>query len=364
MSNFLKQFILIAVIFSSTLAFAKEIWYCPMHPNYTSDRSGLCPICNMSLVKKEGNPSAEAAAMRMEQQHKGIEGHAAVSFSSQQVQLMGIKTSLVKREVLIKKLRVPGYVSTLHDLFKYQDELIKASLDYVTVYRDYKRFSHARRSWETHRELQLKLHESKDSLLRLGLGSKDIEKLEQVDWRTAWKQPELLLFKDGTNYWVVAQIFEIDRGFLAAGQEVEVEMPSYNESAKGIIRTIGGTFNTDTRTVNALIELKDYRGELDGNMLVNVNIAIELGESLMIPKTSVMDTGLKKIVYVQTAPGMFEPRDIKVIALGDNGWAVKSGLKEGEKIAVEGNFLLDSESRLQASFQGAMEGMEGHSHGN
>ncbi len=360
MSKFLKLFVVFAVLISSSLAYAKDIWYCPMHPNYTSDRAGLCPICNMSLVLKKGNPSAEAAAMAKEQ-NKGMDGYASVALNTQQIQIMGVKTSLVKREVLTKRIRAAGYVSTVHDLYKYQDELIKASVEYVTTYRDYKRFAHSRRNWETHRELQLKLHEAKDNLLRLGLGQMEVEKLEKVNWRNAWQQPELLFLKDNSMYWVVAQIFESDRGFLAAGQEVDIDIPSYNEPAKGVIRTIGGILDSDTRTVNALIELKDYRGELEGNMFVNVNISVELGESLMVPKTAVMDTGLKKIVYVQSKPGEFEPRDIKVTALGDNGWAVKSGLKEGEQVAVEGNFLLDSESRLQASFQGAM---EGHDHGN
>jgi hypothetical protein len=308
----------------------------------------------MSLVKKEGKPAAEAAAM-------DAQVHGSVSLSHTQMQLGGIKTSPVKHEQLFKKVRAPGRVSTMHDLYKYQDELIKAGVNYVTTYRDYKRFAHARRTWESHRQLQLKLHESKDELLKLGFGPRELEKLENVSWKNAWQQPELLLLKEDSLYWVVAQVFERDRGYLAAGQEVDIEIPSYNEQAKGIIRTIGGTFDPETRTVNALIEVKDYRGELDGNMFVNVSVMVELGGSLVVPKTAVMDTGVRKLVYVQKQAGVFEPRQITVSALGENGWGVKSGLKEGEVIAVEGNFLLDSESRLQASIQGAQ---EGHNHGN
>ncbi len=353
MFNSLKLLVMVIVVMSSALADAKDMWYCPMHPSYTSDKPGLCPICGMSLVKMQGNPSAEAAEMK-------TAGHAVVSLNTQQVQLGGIKTFLVKKGQWTKRVRAPGYVSTAHDLYKYQDEFIKASIEYTTAYRDFKRFVHLRRNWETHRQLQLKLHAAKDELLRLGFGATEFEKLEKVSWRNVWQQPELLFYKDDSMYWVVAQIFENDRGFVTAGQEVEIEIPSYHERAKGIIRTVGGTLDLVSRTANALIEVKDYRGELDGNMFVNVSIAIELGESLIVPKTAVMDTGIRKIVYVQTSPGVFEPREIRVTALGDNGWAVKSGLKEGEQIAVEGNFLLDSESRLQASFQGAM---EGHNHG-
>ncbi|MBI4308963.1 MAG: efflux RND transporter periplasmic adaptor subunit [Candidatus Omnitrophica bacterium] len=351
-------------LFSSSNAFAKDIWYCPMHPHYTSDRPGLCPICNMSLVKKQGHPSAGHAMQEHLQASgkEGTEGHAPVSLTPQQMQWTGVKTAAVQRAPLVKKVRAAGYVSTVHELFEYQDQFIQAHIDYVTTYRDYKRFAHTRRNWDAHRALQVKIHETKDKLLRLGLGPMEIEKLEKVTWRNAWQQPELLLFKDDVPYWVVAQIFESDRGFLTAGQEVEVEIPAYHEQAKGVVRFIGGIFDSQTRTVNALIELQGHRGELEGDMFVHVTIPIELNESVMVPKEAVLDTGTRKIVYVQAKPGVFEPRDIEVVALGDNGWAVKSGLKEGEQVAVEGNFLLDSESRLQAAFAGASQG--GHSHGN
>ena len=61
-----------------------------------------------------------------------------------------------------------------------------------------------------------------------------------------------------------------------------------------------------------------------------------------------MDTGLRKIVFVQKNQGSFEPREIQTGWETDDGYEVKAGLKEGERIAVAGNFLLDSESRVQA----------------
>ncbi len=227
-------------------------------------------------------------------------------------------------------------------------------MDFVVIYRDYRRYKHTRRNWESHRVLQLRLHEAEDKLLRLGVGRYQIEKLRQVSWRAPWNQPELMFFKEGAAYWVVAQIFESDRGFVEVGQEVQVEIPAYAEKVKGVIVSVGGIFDDRTRTVNAFIELNDYRGELEGNMFVNVSIPVELNESLIVPKSAVMDTGLRKIVYVKKDAGLFEPRPIDVGAPGDNGWVVRSGLVEGEQVVVEGNFLLDSESRLMTAIHGEM----------
>ncbi|HLD87701.1 MAG TPA: heavy metal-binding domain-containing protein [Candidatus Omnitrophota bacterium] len=349
---------------ASSQAAAKEIWYCPMHPHYTSDRPGDCPICGMKLVKKEGHPNAEHAL----QEHiagpeNRLADHAPVALDARQEQLMGVKTVAVRKQALMKTIRVPGYVSTNHELFELQNEYVQAYINYITVYRDYRRFEHTRRNWETHRGLQVKIHEVEDKLLRLGFSSDQIGKLRNVSWKTLWDQPELLLFKEGAHYWVVAQIFEPDRGFVEAGQEAEVEIPAYAEKIKGVIRTVGGIFDPQTRTVNAIIELTGYRGELEGNMLVNVTIPVDLNEFLIVPSTAVMDTGLRKIVYVESKPGIFEPREIQTGPLGDNGWAVKSGLAQGEQVAVEGNFLLDSESRLRAVLSNDTAGQGEHAHG-
>ncbi|MBI3601986.1 MAG: efflux RND transporter periplasmic adaptor subunit [Candidatus Omnitrophica bacterium] len=353
----MKRIILILtlVLCSTINGWAKDIYYCPMHPFYTSDKPGTCPICYMNLVKKRGDPRAEAALMAREAaaHRNDVAGYTPVRIDNRQMQLMGVRTTVVRKQVLVKTVRTFGYISTHHQLYELQDEYIRAYLDFTLAFRDYRRAEHIRRSWETHRELQLKLHEAEDKLLRLGFGPYQIEELQKISWKTPWVQPPLLFFKEGNvvSYWVVAQIFEQDMGFVEAGQKVQIEIPAYGEKTKGIIRSVGGILDQQTRTVNALIELDGYKGELAGNMLVNVSIAIELNEDLIVPQEAVMDTGLRKIVFVQTRPGVFEPREIQVLALGDNGWAVKSGLKEGQKVVVDGNFLMDSESRLQATLE-------------
>ncbi len=345
----MKKYILsiVLLIFAAAGAWAaQETWYCPMHPHYTSDMPGNCPICGMKLVKKKAEaPSSQVGG--------GISGHAQVSLTPGQVQLIGVRTMPVSAQPLVKTVRAAGYVSTNHELYEYQNEYIQAYVEYARVYRDYKRYAHVRNNREIYRDLQTKLHAAEEKLLKLGLGTMQMEQMQKVSWKTPWDQPELLFFKEGVNYWVVAQVFESDRGFVEVGQEVQIEVPAYFEKTRGVIRSIGGIFDPDTRTVNALIEIKDYRGELDGNMSVNVTIPVELGELLMVPKSAVMDTGSRKIVYVQVKSGIFEPREIEVSAHGDNGWSVKSGLKQGEQVVVDGNFLIDSESRIQAPIGGA-----------
>jgi len=97
-------------------------------------------------------------------------------------------------------------------------------------------------------------------------------------------------------------------------------------------------------------------------MYVNVTINIDLGETIAIPEDAVFDTGTKKITFVDKGQGLFEPRDVTVGAKADGYYELKSGVSEAEVVVINGNFLIDSESRLKAALQD-IDSSGGHQHG-
>jgi len=370
-----------------------EIWYCPMHPQILYDHPGHCPICGMDLVKKVKVSKEEASAKSSEkkilywtdtmlpgyksdrpgkspmgmdltpvyekeptQEDSHVKGYTAITVIAQKQQLIGLRTIAVERKPMIKMIRTFGAISSNAELYKIQNEFIDAYVAYVNIQRDYKRIRDRRDTWDAHRDLQIRLLEAKDKLLKLGLGEEEIKKLQNISWNQVWKQPKLLLFNDTRSYWVLAQIFEQDYSFVHEGQEVEVGVPALNKKIKGVIHSIGGFIDPSTRSVTALVELGDDSKRLAANMLVDVIIPVKLGNVILVPRESVMDTGLRKIVFVSKAEDAFEPREIKTGMETDDSFEVRSGLQEGERIVVSGNFLLDSESRVQ---EGLEQG-EGH----
>ncbi len=108
----------------------KDIYYCPMHPQYTSDRPGDCPICNMKLVKKE---SAEVKHDAMDMKESQVNGHATVSLNIEKQQMIGIQTVSVIKKTLTKTIRAYGYVA--HDL-----ELYEAQLEYIDAWQQFYAF--------------------------------------------------------------------------------------------------------------------------------------------------------------------------------------------------------------------------------
>ena len=341
----LFQLLLILVFVAvASLSYAKDLWYCPMHTHYTSEKPGSCPICGMTLVKRmDDADKANGSA---------IVDHAAVHLNNDQQKLLGITTVKAVKQPLKRMIRASGYVSTMNELFLLQDAYIKAYIEYVQAFRDQKRFKHGRKNWDSHREVQVKLHNAQEELLRFGLSTAEIEKLQKYSWQTPWDQPGLSFFKEGINYWVVAAIYEQDLGYLESGQMVDMEIPAFHEHIKGQIRTIGKLIDPQTRTVNALIEVQGYRGELVGNMFVNVVVDVTLNDHVMVPKDALLDTGIRKIIFVEDKAGVFTPKEVTDVVPGDNGWGINAGIAEGDMVVVQGNFLLDSESRMQSSLQG------------
>ena len=95
-------------------------------------------------------------------------------------------------------------------------------------------------------------------------------------------------------------------------------------------------------------------------MYVNAEIKIDSGKHLAVPEEAVLDTGLRKVIFIDKGNGHYEPKEVKLGNKLDGYYQVLSGLQEGEKIAASSVFLLDSESRLSEAM-GAMAGMPGMS---
>ena len=92
-------------------------------------------------------------------------------------------------------------------------------------------------------------------------------------------------------------------------------------------------------------------------MYANVNLKSAVSEdSLVIPQEAVIDSGVRKVVFVAMGKGKFQPREVKLGLEGnDHEFQVLEGLKENEQIVISAQFMLDSESRLREAIQKMLE---------
>lgn len=369
---------------------ASGVYYCPMHPTYVSDRPGDCPICYMKLVpkpeavpKKErkilyyrhpmGQPAASPVPKKdemgmdyipvYEEEMTGVPsqvpGHAAVQIPPGRQQLMGVKLGPVEKRKLAKEIRTVGRVAFDPELFTAQQEFLSAwnSLRKASGGPYHEPLARAQA-----------LLESVRVRLRL-LGMTDTEIGELV--RQARKDQNLILPHEGSPrpmspagqfVWVYGMIYEYEIPFVKVGTRVEVRVPTFADRAfQGEVRGLDPVLDSTTRALRVRAKVMDPERLLKPEMYVDLFLVADLGETVSVPQEAVMFTGERAIVFVAQGEGFFEPREVKLGTQAGNFYEVKTGLHLGEQIAVSGNFLIDSESRLQSALEGMTSG--GHTHG-
>ena len=135
-------------------------WYCPMHPWILYDHPGRCPICGMDLVKR---------VFIAHEQTPELKGYTTISVSAQKQEMIGLQIESVEVKPVVKLIRTFGTIASDAELYQTQSEFIDAYVAYVNVFRDYKKLRDRRHIWESHRDLQTHLLDTKDKLLKLGL---------------------------------------------------------------------------------------------------------------------------------------------------------------------------------------------------
>lgn len=161
---------------------------------------------------------------------------------------------------------------------------------------------------------------------------------------------KLLDIADLSTVWIIADVYEYELPLIDVGQEAEISL-SYipGKVFKSRIEFVYPSLSGQTKTAKIRFSIPNPNedGLLKPQMFSEVTIKRNLGKRLIIPEEAVIDTGTRQIVYVDRGDGYFEPRQIMPGLRADGSVEVLKGLKAGERIAVSGNFLIDSEARLK-----------------
>ena len=372
-------------------------FYCPMHPEQTgTSAKERCPICGMNLIPRP------APVDRKTELPAGL---LPLDLPLQRVQLMGMRTALVRRAMLSSslsavgavapsesavssvQLRSSGWVQELHvaqtgDAVKqgqllariYSPELLSGQQELLNA-----------RGWQSASSggaaggPSALFENARSRLLGMGMDPAELAEVERtgqphrlIEVRSpargyladktallgAFVQPGAELFRiaDLSRVWVLIEVFERDAGRLRVGQEATVTLPSYpEETFGGRVAFVYPTLSAETRTLRARVELKNPLLRLKPGMFAKVELHTASStepDALLIPREALVDMGEHQYVFVARAAGQFEPRSVKVGARVADEVQVVSGLREGETVVTTGNFLLDSESRLRAAIAG------------
>ena len=152
--------------------------------------------------------------------------------------------------------------------------------------------------------------------------------------------------------WVWGEFYQEELPMLRVGQEVTVTSDSYpGEPFKGQLSLVDPFINDVKRTGRVRLDIQNPELKLKPDMYVNVLLEMDMGESLVVPVSAIMPTGKRNVAFVDKGEGKLEPRFLELGGKFGDVYAVKSGLKEGERVVASANFLIDAESKIQGALK-------------
>lgn len=377
-----------------------QLWTCSMHPFIVKDKPGTCPICGMELIKKIDNVSGDAAAQTAEQKQQGeMLGH--VSMSATQRVMANVATTVVKQTTMNKEINAVGivqydqmrqakvtawiagrldklYINTVGAYISkdkpvaeiYSPDLLSTQQEYLLAVKSRDQLKNSPIAAISGNGDGL-VSSAKQRLMLFGVKESQIAELEKAGkpniglpvytplsgvviekmvQQGQYVNVGEVLFNvaDLSRVWVEIEVYENEFSNIKIGQQVQINSQSYPGKAfSGRISFIYPFLDPKTRTVKARVEMANPGMKLKPDMFVNATIKIPLGSAIVVPVTALIDSGKRQTVWVESQPGMFEPRDVQVGQQNDDKIQIISGLKVGDKVAVSGAYLIDSESQLK-----------------
>ncbi|MCE5300284.1 MAG: efflux RND transporter periplasmic adaptor subunit [Spirochaetia bacterium] len=322
------------LVFSSCAPREHRNYTCPMHPQIIQDHPGSCPICGMTLVpvEPEQSPTPMPGA--------GVEGRTMVRIDSRKQQLIGVKTDAVMKRELGRSVSTVGVVA-------YDPELYYAQEQYLNGLKSMKEAQASGRA-DTARAARESMESAKARLKALGLSE------ERIAAFAGMSGPDKSLLASGSGRaWVYAQVYQEDLSGIKRGQSVEITSATTGgKKISGSVTAIDPSLDPATRSARVRIQAENTGGVLKPEMYVDVRIKSPVGSFLSIPAEAVLDTGTRQIAFVDKGDGYFEPRSVVLGEKMEDYYIVKAGVKDGESVVVNANFLIDSESQLKAALKG------------
>jgi Cu(I)/Ag(I) efflux system membrane fusion protein len=258
----------------------------------------------------------------------------------------------------------------------YSPEFLSAQQAYIYNLSSLDRFQASEKDnpGQTHLS-KANIQQYADTLRNLGMSDKQIEEIARTRQRTQniqilapapgfiltrnitpgqkfSKGSELFKIADLRRVWIIADLYENEARFLKPGKSVKVTLSNQQKVFEARVSSTLPQFDPATRTLKVRLEADNPGYILRPDMFVDVELPVTFPPAVVVPADAVLDSGLRKTVFVDRGNGVFEPREVETGWRFVNRVEIVKGLEPGEKIVVSGNFLIDSESRTELAAAG------------
>jgi membrane fusion protein, copper/silver efflux system len=163
---------------------------------------------------------------------------------------------------------------------------------------------------------------------------------------------ELYRIADLSKIWILVDTFETEASFFKPGMSVNIFASNLNRSFAARVTGVSPRFEPSSRTLQVRLEADNPGLVLRPDMFVDVILPLSFPSGISVPADALIDSGIKKTVFVDLGGGYFVPREVKTGRRSGNRVEITKGLSPGERIVISGTFLIDSESRMELTAQG------------
>lgn len=356
-------------------------YVCPMHPQIVRDEPGSCPICGMSLVEKRVDTHSDT--------------RPEVRLDAAVVQNMGVRTAKVERGTLWKYVRTVGrveydetHLAHVHSRADgwieklmlraegepvrkgqelaelYAPDILSAQVDFL-IALDPQGQGTRRVSPDKARNL-LRLLDVPEAVIQeiartrvtrntipvLAPSDGIVTRMMARDGMYVTPGSEMFTIADLTKVWVMVDVFEYQLAWIEPGLETEITVPAHPDRVwRGKVDYLYPDLDPKTRTLRVRLLFDNPELLLKPNMFAEVVIyGGPKAGVLKIPREALIVTGERETVVRALGNGRFQPVDVQTGMDAGDEVEVLSGLEQGDEIVISGQFLIDSESSLQASF--------------
>lgn len=357
-----------------------EIWTCAMHPQIRQDGPGQCPICGMDLIPVQASAAVSDSEIQLSQAAAKIADIQTVTVQkgspTKEIYLPG-RVTADERNVSAVTARFPGRIEKLYVNFTgqevkrgerlasiYSPELVQAQKELLEAVRFretnpsfYEAAIRKLKQWDlTDNQIQ-NIQENGQVQYNFDIystqsGTVTSRNISEGDY-VGEGQP-LFDIANLNNVWVLYDAYESDLAWIEKGDKVTFSVPSMpGQTFTSTVTFIDPVINPQTRVALVRTEVDNPKGRLKPDMFAQGIINSELDNmenALVIPKSSVLWTGKRAVVYVKK-PEFEEPTfEFREIVLGPEAgdlYVVTEGLEAGDEVVANGVFKVDAAAQLQ-----------------
>lgn len=359
------------------------VYTCSMHPQVRENEPGDCPICGMELI-----PAGE-----LDENDGSTQNPNAVQISRAAMALADIQTSEVRKDIPVQETRLPGKVIVNQNLVSnitahfpgrvrelhvdftgdyvrkgqrlasiYSPELITAQRELLETARfkeqNPRLYESARRKlmlWEFPEETIDQIERSGEVMEELDFFAPVSGYVSEISIsREDHIMEGMVMYRiaDLSDVWIEFEAYESAIGGLSTGDEVRFQVSSLgSQTFSGEVDFIEPFLNADSRTVKVRVTTDNPNTRMKPGMFAEgvISSGSTQTEKLLVPRSAVMWTGKRSIVFVDVSQGenpAFEAREVELGSRAGNDYVIESGLEVGERVVTNGTFKVDAAAQL------------------